>query len=73
MKIKNYGIYVCDLCGEAFNTNGFHERAITGFIKNSNGRHIVREYSRNSEKHICLRCVDSIRSENCNFGEDWNE
>ena len=69
MKIKGDGftVYSCELCGAAFSTDKDHERAITGIKKDSNGRHIVREFSRNTEKHICWKCVDSIRSEECNF------
>ena len=67
MKVKLIGIYICELCGNAFKTDQDHEKAITGFKRNSNGRHIAKEYSRNSEKHICYYCIDSIRDDECNF------
>lgn len=67
MKVKEFGIYICNLCDSAFSTDKDHGRAITGIKENSNGRHIVREFSKNSEKHICWSCVDSIRSDECNF------
>ncbi len=67
MKVKGLGIYICNLCDTAFSINSNHEMAITGIKENSNGRHIVREYSHNTEKHICWKCIDSIKSDQCNF------
>lgn len=67
MKVKGFGIYICNLCGSAFHVDQDHEKAITGIKENSNGRHIVREYSQNTKKHICWKCIDSIRSDQCNF------
>lgn len=70
MKVKDFGIYVCSLCDSAFSTEKDHEKAITGIKENSNGRHIVKELSRNSKNHICFNCIDSIRSDECNFGDE---
>lgn len=70
MKVKGFGIYICNLCDSAFSTDKDHTKAITGIKKNSNGRHIVKEFSHNSKIHICFRCIDSIRDDECNFSND---
>lgn len=69
MKVNGFGIYICNLCDTAFMIHEDHEMVITGIMKNSNGRHIVKEYYRNSKKHICFNCIDSIRSDECNFSK----
>jgi hypothetical protein len=67
MQVKLVGIYVCELCGSAFKDTEGHQEEITGFKKNSNGRHIAKEHSKDSDKHICYNCISSIKDSKCNF------